>query len=83
MQEPLFFSWFFRRKVVLRERTSSGVLCLPLLLPSIHSLHERSDSVVPQESSELLLALKGAFLSPLTLSAQQRHGFNNCGRRGP
>ena len=81
LQELLLSSWYFRRKVVLRERTSSGVLCIPLLLSSIHFLHERSDSAVPQESSELLLALKGAFLLPLTLNAQQQHGFNNCGRR--
>ena len=54
----------------------------PLLLSSIHFLHERSDLAVLQERSKLILALKGAFLFPLTLNAQQRHGINNCGRRG-
>ena len=52
-----------------------------LLLSSIHSLHERSDPAVLQESGKMLLALKGSFLLPLTLNAQQQHGFNNCGRR--
>ena len=47
----------------LEGEDKSRLLCIPLLLSSFHSLHERSHSVVLQESSELLLALKGAIPS--------------------
>ena len=66
----------------LEEDKSGCMQYTLLLLSSIHSLHELSDPVVLQESGKMLLALKGSFLLPLTLNAQQRHGFNNCGRRG-
>ena len=83
LQEPLLSSWYFRRKGCLEGEDKSGCMQYTLLLlSSIHSLHELSDPVVLQESGKMLLALKGSFLLPLTLNAQQQQGFNNCGRRG-
>ena len=83
LQEPLALFMVLQEEGCLEgEDKSRCTVYTLLLLSSIHSLHERSDPVVLQESGKMVLALKGSFLLPLTLNAKQQQGFNNCGRRG-